>query len=128
MLLKDAIILALDDNPDILALLEGWLKPACKEFHTAESAQTALPQFENHKPNLVLVDISMPGPNGLVAMRKMQQHARSMQIQAKFCILSARNTREDFDAAITYGADGYVLKPINKEDLFGRIEKLLAES
>jgi DNA-binding response OmpR family regulator len=122
--LKNIKILAVDDDPDILNLLDVWLRESVGSLHTAQNTQTALSMFEELLPDIVFLDVSMPGPNGLVALRKIRAICSREKIKTRILILSARNTEQDFDNALVYGADGYLTKPINKQELFEKLEAM----
>ena len=104
-------ILIVDDNIDNLELTKIVLESEGFEVRVAEDACQALNSLKNYRPKLILMDVQLPGMDGLQLTRKLRQDAalRDMIIVA----LTAYAMKGDEEAALASGCDGYITKPIN---------------
>jgi|WetSurMetagenome_2_1015567.scaffolds.fasta_scaffold211004_2 CheY-like chemotaxis protein len=116
---KRTVILAVDDNSVNLRLLKGILGPQGYATVTALNAGEALDFLEKEKPELILLDINMPGMDGLEAARKIKQSPVNKDIPIIF--LTARNEKEDIVMGFDAGGVDYVTKPFNPPELLARI-------
>jgi DNA-binding response OmpR family regulator len=117
-------ILIVDDEEDVLRPIAYRLEmQGCnvlREFDGERGLQTALAK----RPDLILLDIMMPGMDGLAlcSMLKQREDTRAIPI----IILTAKTTVEDVEAAFKWGADDYVAKPFEWDELNGKINRCLA--
>jgi len=119
-------ILIVDDNPDnqdltrIVLECEGW------EVRVAEDALHALKILETYLPRLILMDVQMPGMDGLELTRKLRADAtfRDVIIVA----LTAYAMKADEDKARAAGCDGYISKPIDTRTFPERVRRYLNRS
>ena len=108
-----ARILAVDDKPENIRLLEAVLTPAGYDVIGASSGEEALAKIGDLKPDLAFLDITMPGLNGLeVAARVVREHPRT-----RIIILSMHVDDEYVRRALVAGAAGYLLKNSDRSEL-----------
>lgn len=115
-------ILIVDDNQGIRKLLREVL--TCDSYHvvTAASGQEALEQVQKELPDLVLLDIKMPGINGFELKYKLMEIDKSISI----ILISGYTDHQEVKEVITQGCVNYVLtKPFDLEELRGIIANLL---
>ena len=114
-------VLIVDDDESIHDLICGLLGDKLFEFEHARDTNLAVDRFSSFLPDLVLLDINMPGANGFVALRRMRSLARDASRTCKIVMLTGNTTREDVSTALAYGADDYMAKPIDKKTLAHKI-------
>ncbi len=118
--LPDAItILAIDDSPTNLSVLVDHLTHEDCRVLTAESAQSALNRLEYVIPDILLLDVMMPGMGGFELCRHLKAHAVYKDIPVIF--LTAKNEREDILEGFEVGGVDYITKPFREEELSARI-------
>jgi two-component system KDP operon response regulator KdpE len=113
-------ILVVDDEPQIRRVVRVILVGAGYEIADARSGEAALLKFREFLPDLVLLDLNMPGAGGLETCRLLRQTS-----EVPIIILTVRNTEDDKVAALDAGADDYVTKPFGKNELLARIRAAL---
>jgi putative two-component system response regulator len=102
-------ILVVDDDATSLRMLQEILKPLYK-IYAAPSGERALSFLENHKPDLIVLDVEMPVMSGYDLVKKLKDDPRHAQIPVVF--LTAQEGRDKEEAALRLGAVDYILKPI----------------
>ncbi len=115
-----ANILLIDDDALLRRSLAFNLERAGYHAATAESAETALAMAQRHRPDLVLLDISLPGMDGLEALRQFEE-----RLAVPVIFLSARHRELDQVLGLEMGADDYVTKPFDLDVLLARIKAVL---
>jgi len=118
--LKRPRVLLVDDTPEILALCAELLKPNYEIVGTAPDGKSAIAAFETTTPDVVVLDISMPGPSGIEVAR----HLRSSGSLAAIVFLSG--DMEFMMAAMDAGGSGFVTKAQIGSDLRVAIREALA--
>jgi len=113
--MSTARILVVDDNPTNKKLLAYLLSSFGYEVQTADSAQGALATLEDSLPDLILLDVQMPGMDGLQLTRLLKADPRTRNIV--IIAVSAYAMRGDEEKAIDAGCDAYVTKPIDTRTL-----------
>jgi len=113
-------ILVVDDDPQIRRVMRATLVGHKYEVMEARSGEEALAKTSAKMPDLVLLDMNMPGMGGLETC----QHLRTGS-DVPIIILSVRNTEKDKVAALDAGADDYITKPFGMEELLARIRAAL---
>jgi two-component system KDP operon response regulator KdpE len=121
--LSIAKILVVDDDPQIRRVMKATLVGHSYEVIEARTGEDALEALPHEMPNLVLLDMNMPGMGGLETCRAIRSGTDIPVI-----ILSVRNTEKDKVAALDAGADDYVTKPFGIEELLARIRAALRRS
>lgn len=104
-------ILVVDDNIDNLALTQILLEGEGYEVRLAEDAETALETLRTYRPRLILMDIQLPGMDGLELTRRLRQEPSFEEVI--IVALSAYAMKSDEDNARAVGCDGYITKPID---------------
>jgi DNA-binding response OmpR family regulator len=120
MAAKRTTILAADDNPRTLRLIEVGLQPEGYELILARDGQEALQKAETSNPDLLLLDIMMPKLSGL----EVCEHIRTFST-VPIMVLTAREQVEDKKRAFDLGADDYLTKPFKLVELVVRVRALL---
>jgi len=116
-------ILVVDDDPQIRRVMKATLVGHNYEVVEARTGEDALETVPRESPNLILLDMNMPGMGGLETCRAIRAGSDTPVI-----ILSVRNTEKDKVAALDAGADDYVTKPFGIEELLARIRAALRRS
>ncbi|MBO4455187.1 MAG: response regulator [Bacteroidales bacterium] len=108
-------VLAVDDIPLNLLLVQKMLSRFNFKLRTASSGQQALDAVAELKPDLILLDLMMPGIDGFEVIRRLRDNPATSDIQ--IVILSALNSNEDVVKGFNVGADDFIMKPIIMEKL-----------
>lgn len=108
-------VLAVDDIPLNLLLVQKMLSRFNFRMRTAASGQQALDAVAEEKPDLILLDLMMPGINGFEVIRRLREDPETSDIQ--IVILSALNSNEDVAKGFNLGANDFIMKPIIMEKL-----------
>ena len=116
-------ILAVDDEVDILELISFNLKAAGYHVVTALTGEEALKRCEVEKPSLVLLDIMLPGIDGLEVCRRLKGDRTTSNIP--IIMLTARGDEVDKILGLELGADDYITKPFSVRELAARVKSLL---
>ncbi|HXI00804.1 MAG TPA: response regulator transcription factor [Sphingobacteriaceae bacterium] len=120
---KQHKILIVDDEPDILELIEYNLRKENYQVFTANSGQEAVSQARKNLPDLIILDIMMPGMDGIEAcriLRGMPEFKNTFMV-----FLTARSEEYSEIAGFNVGADDYIAKPIKPRALISRINAIL---
>jgi two-component system, OmpR family, KDP operon response regulator KdpE len=118
--LNPATILVVDDEPQIRRVLRSTLSSQGYVITDAKSGEEALESFRKERPDLVLLDVNMPGMGGIEACREIRRIS-----DAPIIMLTIRNAERDKVSALDAGADDYVVKPFGIEELLARIRAAL---
>jgi len=117
------IIAALDDEPDILELLKVSLKKAGYRFEGFQDADSLYHYLDRERPNLILLDLMLPGTDGLEVCRHIRRTEGLADIP--IIMLTARGDESDKIVGLELGADDYVTKPFSTKELVARIHAVL---
>ena len=109
-------VLVIEDEPSYIEALEVALGAEGFAVEAAEDGRSGLVQFREAAPDVVLLDLMLPGLSGLDVLRKIREEARTPVI-----ILSAKDTEADIVTALELGADDYLTKPYSVRELVARI-------
>jgi DNA-binding response OmpR family regulator len=117
-----ASVLVVDDEPTIGEIVSRYLEHAGYDAEVVGDGHAALTAFARRRPDLVVLDLMMPGIDGLEVMRRMreQQGARTAII-----LLTARGEESDRVTGLQLGADDYVVKPFSPAELVARVGAVL---
>jgi len=113
-------ILVVDDEPQIRRVLRSTLSTHGYEIVEAKTGEEALEWMRKEPPDLVLLDMNMPGMGGVEACREIRRAS-----DAPIIMLTVRSAERDKVAALDAGADDYVVKPFGIEELLARIRAAL---
>lgn len=108
-------VLAVDDIPLNLLLVQKMLSRFNFTLRTAANGQLALDAIAAQKPDLILLDLMMPGIDGFEVIRRVRENPETADIQ--IVILSALNSNEDVVKGFNVGANDFIMKPIIMEKL-----------
>lgn len=122
--MKTAVILVVDDNPTNLKLVSDVLAFEGHEVLKALDAEAAQVVLSDKIPDLILMDIALPGMDGLTLTRQLKADARTRQI--RIVALTAFAMKGDKQKALDAGCDGYITKPIDTRALPGELASILA--
>ena len=112
-------ILAVDDIPLNLLLVQKMLSRFKFEIRTAANGQQALDAVASRKPDLILLDLMMPGIDGFEVIKRLRADSATADI--RIVILSALNSNEDVVKGFDLGANDFIMKPIIMEKLFNSV-------
>jgi two-component system, cell cycle response regulator DivK len=118
-----AKILIIEDTENNRVLLSRRLKPKGHDIVTADDAESGLPLIEAEKPELILMDVGLPGMDGWNATRALKQNPATRHIPV--IALTAHAMQGDREKAVEAGCDDYETKPIDFNRLFEKIERLV---
>jgi len=116
------IILGVDDNVVNLTILRELLA-ADYDFFTAEGGEEAIELALTKRPDLILLDIMMPGIDGYETCRKMREHAELKH--SKIVLVSAKGTLSERMEGYEAGADDYIVKPFDHDELMAKVKVYL---
>jgi two-component sensor histidine kinase len=115
-------VLFVEDNTTIRMLYAKLLEKRVAKVLTGENGLEGFNLYQQHRPDLILTDISMPVMNGLEMIKRI----REVQPDVKVVVMSAYSNNDYFLEAINLGVSGYLLKPVEAPKLFAIIEDLAA--
>lgn len=117
---KAAKILVIDDEPSILKLVTAYLQPEGFEVETASDGETGLKKALALHPDLIVLDVMLPGMDGMELLTRLRREAETYVI-----MLTARTEETDKVVGLSLGADDYVTKPFSPRELVARIKAAL---
>ncbi|MBE2199737.1 MAG: response regulator transcription factor [Anaerolinea sp.] len=115
-----AKILVVDDEQSILNLVTAYLRPEGYEVATAVNGRLALQTFRAMQPDLIVLDIMLPGMDGLELLAQLRRESDVYVI-----LLTAKNEETDKLVGLAVGADDYLTKPFSPRELVARIKAAL---
>ena len=123
--MSNKTIVIIDDDEDILALLKRILAATGMTTIVYKNGKEFLENLIRVKARigLILLDLNMPGDNGLVVLKKIQEMRKFTQF--KVCVISAYNDPAVIAKATELGADGFLIKPVDKAALLLKVRDLL---
>ncbi len=121
--MNPARILVVDDEPQIRRTLRATLVPLGYEVSEAPTGEAALAALQNDRPDLVLLDLNLPGMNGLETCRRIRESLESFDVA--ILVLTVRNSEKDKVLVLDAGADDYITKPFSTPELLARIRAAL---
>jgi two-component system alkaline phosphatase synthesis response regulator PhoP len=110
-------ILVIDDEPSILNLVQAYLKPEGYEVFTATDGPSGLKAARAYKPDLIVLDVMLPGMDGLELLSRLRRES-----QVYVILLTARTEETDKIVGLSIGADDYVTKPFSPRELVARVK------
>ncbi|MDT8877926.1 response regulator [Halomonas saccharevitans] len=121
-----AKVLVVDDEPNIVLSLEFLMQQAGFEVDTAEDGENALARIAEAAPDLLLLDISLPGISGFDVLERLR--ADPTHARLPIVMLTAHGREVEREKGLALGADDYVTKPFSTQALVDKVKTLLAEA
>ena len=115
-----AKILVIDDEPNIVKLVTAYLKPEGYEVYTANDGLKGLTAARAYKPDLIVLDVMLPGMDGIEVLTRLRRESNVYII-----LLTAKTEETDRVIGLSVGADDYVIKPFSPRVLTARIKAAL---
>jgi len=115
-------ILVVDDSPTERAYMENLLKKRGYEVVVAESGELGIEKAKSWQPDLILMDVVMPGLNGFQATRAITREEKTKHIPVIICTTKDQETDKIW--GLRQGAKDYVTKPVSENDLLEKIKAL----
>ncbi len=115
-----ARILVVDDEPSILKLVSAYLRPEGYEIQTATDGNSGLKAARALKPDLIILDVMLPGMDGVELLTRLRRESNAYVI-----MLTARTEETDKIVGLSVGADDYVTKPFSPRELVARVKAAL---
>jgi DNA-binding response OmpR family regulator len=119
-------ILVVDDDAFIRRPLEFILRQEGFDPITADGGDACLARLSETRPDLIIMDVMMPGTDGFELCRSIKQESRYAKIPV--ILLSARNRELDRQRGLTSGAADFLTKPYSPAELLGRVREILGQS
>ena len=113
-------ILLVDDDENIAELISLYLTKECFDTIMVHDGEEALAAFDSYQPNLILLDLMLPGIDGYQVCREIRSHSA-----VPIIMLSAKGEVFDKVLGLELGADDYILKPFDSKELVARVKAVL---
>lgn len=120
---RKSLILVVDDDPNSREIVQTFLESRGYSVETAATGQAALAAVQGRSPDLILLDVMMPGMDGWEVARTLKDHADYADIRV--VMMTARSDFSDKQKGLQAGADDYLVKPIQLEDLGNTVKRNL---
>lgn len=117
-------ILIVDDDPDFLFILDHVLSRVGYEVISAESGRECLEKVDKEKPDMVILDVMMPGMDGWEVCRKIKEVASNLPVSMCSVLREPRDIEKSFKYA---GADDHITKPLRLDNVLDTVGALLAD-
>ena len=119
-------LLLIDDDPNLILLVKDYLEFRGYEVLTADNGKEALNVLSQNLPDMIICDIMMPEMDGYALIENVRQDQRTSWIPVLF--LSARGQSQDRIKGLNLGADVYMVKPFEPEELVAQVESSLKQT
>ena len=116
-------VLVVDDEPTILMMTAGRLRANGYRVITAESGTEALEKVSAEKPDIMLIDIMMPTPDGYEVCQTLKTNLNFSGIP--IILFTAKTNQTEIEDAMACGADDYIIKPFSADVLLAKVKKHL---
>lgn len=113
-------ILIVDDDDNIAELIAMYLTKECYDTYTCGDGESAVEAFREYQPNLILLDLMLPGMDGYQVCRTIRKNS-----QVPIIMLSAKGEVFDKVLGLELGADDYIIKPFDSKELVARVKAVL---
>ena len=117
---KHLSILAIDDDRMIREILQSALSQAGHYVYTAKDGPSGLEIAQNQKLDVILLDWMMPGMNGMEVLKRLKHDEETRHVSV--FMLTAKDSLDDIDQAVSLGVDDYIVKPFNASEVSTLIE------
>ena len=125
-LIDNRRLLLIDDDPNLILLVKDYLEFQGYNVLTATNGQDALSVLEDYIPDMIICDIMMPEMDGYTLVEQIRQKPRTSWIPVLF--LSAKGQTQDRVRGLNIGADVYMVKPFEPEELVAQVESSLKQA
>ncbi|MFC1495999.1 PleD family two-component system response regulator [Candidatus Margulisiibacteriota bacterium] len=122
---KPKKILIVEDAPEVLMILENFLRVHGFEVQTALDAYQGLDRIESDMPDLILLDVRMPGMDGYQFCEKIKTDEKYKHVP--IIIVSVKCSPEDVKKGIDKGASAYIPKPFDPDEVIAKVKELLSQ-
>jgi two-component system, OmpR family, response regulator ResD len=119
---RNGTVLVVDDEPTIVEIVGRYLDRAGFEIFKAMDGLEALRLADLHRPDLVVLDLMLPGLDGIEVMRRLHERPGK---RVAVILLTARGEESDRLIGLRHGADDYVVKPFSPAELVARVESVM---
>jgi len=119
-------LLLIDDDPNLILLVKDYLEFRGYQVDTAENGQEALDLLQRETPDMIICDVMMPQMDGYSFVEHVRKDARTSWIPVLF--LSAKGQSQDRVKGLNIGADVYMVKPFEPEELVAQVESSLKQA
>ena len=118
-------VLIVDDEPNIVISIEFLLRQAGYEVLVAHDGETAIALMEDAPPDLVILDIMLPGMDGFEVCRWIREHEAWKDV--KIIMLTAKGRDSEISKGFALGANAYITKPFSTRHFMDEVRRLLAD-
>ncbi len=118
--MSKATVLVVDDEPNILSVVQAYLQQEGFTVYTAADGLSALKAARAYRPDLIVLDIMLPGLDGIEVLRRLRQESNVYVL-----MLTAKADETDKIVGLTMGADDYLTKPFSPRELVARVKAIL---
>ncbi len=119
-----AVVLIIDDSPTELHLFQGMLEKAGSDTLVADSGEEGLKAARTARPDVILMDIVMPGMNGFQATRQISKNEETASIPV--IMVTTKDQETDKVWAMRQGAKDYIVKPVQEKALIEHVNMILS--
>jgi len=124
---KDKSVLLVDDDPDILTAIEAALSNMDVTIEKATDGNQAVAKIEQHKPDLVILDMMLPKKSGFLVMERIRARRAKQEGKPHVIMITGNQGQRHKLYAQSLGVDDYINKPFRMDRLLKSVEKLLTE-
>jgi len=118
-----AKVLVVDDSPTELHLFTRYLQAGGHQTLTAEDGEAGIAAARSERPDLILMDVVMPGLNGFQATRKISRDPATRDIPV--VMITTKDQETDREWGLRQGARAYLVKPVGQQELLGVVDEVL---
>ncbi len=119
--MSDFTILYIEDDREIRNHISEFLSRYCKELYSCESAESGLEIYKKYKPDILLIDINLPGMNGIDFAELIRQNDEKLRI----IVITAYTDPKFMIKAVELELSKYLVKPVTSEDLYNALDKCI---
>ena len=124
--MKKGTVLVIDDEKDLIELVRYNLEKEGFDVIAATDGQSGVEVVRKHRPDLVVLDLMMPGLDGLQVCQRLRSDPRTARVP--IIMLTAKATEADRVVGLEFGADDYVTKPFSPREVVARVKAVLRRS
>lgn len=118
-------VLIADDEPNIVVSLEFLMERNGYQIRIAKDGEEVLRAVEEYRPDLILLDVMLPGKSGFEVCQKIRENPAWQGI--KIIMLTAKGRDTEVAKGLALGADAYVTKPFSTKELLAQVKQILAQ-